>query len=65
MLLNSFEHDFVEEETRTDASAKKGADDHVRLESGTTRWNAKVDNFYSDVGKRNYEDRISNFLQYA
>lgn len=51
MLLNSFEHDFVEEETRTEASTKKGAYDNVRLESGTTRWNAKVDNFYSDVGK--------------
>lgn len=44
MLLNSFEHDFVQEDTPTEheKATKTVADGIGKLESGTTRWNAKV-----------------------
>lgn len=46
MLLGSFEHDFVQVDTPTEhdsGSTKIMADEHSKMGSGTTRWNAKVD----------------------
>ncbi|GKE31700.1 cell division cycle and apoptosis regulator protein 1, partial [Tanacetum coccineum] len=78
---SNFEHDFVEEETGTKASMKKVAGDHVKLKSGTTRWNAKhlLSDELSSQGNvmlyelsfryvRSYEDRIPhlyNMLRFA
>nr|XP_043606626.1 protein SHORT ROOT IN SALT MEDIUM 1-like isoform X2 [Erigeron canadensis] len=75
----SFEHDFVLEEKSTEhvsASTKALADAHVRLETGTTRWNAKMllmsglsHNAWEELSsERNYEDRIPhlcNMLRFA
>lgn len=73
----SFEHDFVQEETPSEhQTASSKTVDHVKLESGTTRWNAKMilmsglsNNALEELSsERNYEDRIPhlcNMLRFA
>ncbi|KAI7724710.1 hypothetical protein M8C21_004587 [Ambrosia artemisiifolia] len=75
----SFEHDFLQEETPSEhesASTKTLTNNDVKLESGTTRWNAKLllmsglsHNAWEELSsERKYDDRIPhlcNMLRFA
>ncbi|KAJ0737672.1 putative Cell cycle and apoptosis regulator protein [Helianthus annuus] len=74
----SFEHDFVHEETPSEheSASKTIINGDVKLESGTTRWNAKMllmcglsRNSWEELSsERKYEDRIPhlcNMLRFA